>query len=245
MSTSSPVIHVADFDVDIVRKDIKNLHLGVYPPFGRVRIAAPPQLDDEAVRLAVVARLPWINRQRKKLQDQPRQTLRQLVEGESHYVWGRPYRLRLIEDGARTAVNLTPNGRLHLHVHPGSNLEARARRLDAWYRRELRNAIPPIISNWAPVLKVEEPSWGIRQMKTKWGTCRHERRHIWLNLELAHKSPQCLEYIVVHEMVHLLERNHTGRFFDLMTAFMPHWQAQREELNGAPLGHQEWKAASL
>lgn len=240
MSTSSPTIQVADFEVDVVRKDIKNLHLAVYPPFGRVRVATPLQLDDEAVRLAVVARLPWINKQRKKMQEQPRQTRREMVDGETHYVWGRPYRLRVEERLSLTRVVLTPSGRLQLQVPAGADSNARLRAINSWYRRELRKAVPPFISKWAPVLKVDEPTWGIRQMKTKWGTCNRERAHIWLNLELVHKPMQCLEYIVVHEMVHLIERNHTPRFFDLMTGFMPSWSVRREELNGAPLAHQEW-----
>jgi predicted metal-dependent hydrolase len=240
MSTNSPVIQVLDFEVDVVRKDIKNLHIGVYPPFGRVRVATPPQLDDEAVRLAVVARLPWIKKRRQAMQDQPRQTPREMVDGETHYVWGRPYRLRVVESGSVARVSIRPDGRLEMRMPVGSDLETRRQRLDAWYRRELRKAIPPLISKWAPVLGVDEPSWGIRQMKTKWGTCNRERGHVWLNLELAHKPPQCLEYITVHEMVHLLERNHTDRFFDLMTKFLPTWESHREQLNQAPLGHQEW-----
>jgi predicted metal-dependent hydrolase len=241
MSTRSPLIRVAGFDVDVVRKNIKNLHLAVYPPFGRVRVAAPPQLDDEAVRLAVVTRLAWIKRQRQKMQDQLRQTMREMVGGETHYVWGRAYRLRVEEDGGRHPVTLTPDGHLLLHVASGSDRATRARRLESWYRQELRRSIPMLISKWAAVLQVDEPSWGIRQMKTKWGTCNRDRAHVWLNLELAHKAPACLEYIVVHEMVHLLERNHTERFFDVMTEVMPQWERHREVLNRAPLAYQDWR----
>jgi predicted metal-dependent hydrolase len=174
------------------------------------------------------------------MQDQPRQTTREMVDGETHYVWGRPYRLRVVEDIGRAAVTLTPDGRLLLHVRRGSDHTSRSRRLETWYRQELRRCVPTLISKWAPLLQVDEPTWGIRQMKTKWGTCNRDRAHVWLNLELAHKASECLEYIVVHEMVHLLERNHTERFFDLMTHVMPQWQRHREELNRAPLGHQEW-----
>jgi predicted metal-dependent hydrolase len=159
MSTSTPVIHVAGFDVDVVRKNIKNLHLGVYPPFGRIRVAAPPALDDEAIRLAVVARLPWIRRQRKQLQSQERQTWRQMIDGETHYAWGRKYRLRVVPDGGRQAVTFKGDGRLELHVASGADRDARERRLMAWYRRELKTAIPGLVTRWAPVLGVDEPAW--------------------------------------------------------------------------------------
>lgn len=240
MTTSSSVIRVSDFEVDVVRKDIKNLHLAVYPPFGRVRVAAPSQLDDDAVRLAVIARLAWVVKQRRKMREQLRQSRREMVNGETHYIWGRPYRLRVLEDGARQPVSITTSGRVELHVPAGADRDARARRLDGWYRRQLKETIPVLVSHWAPLLCIDEPSWGVRQMKTKWGTCKPERRQIWLNLELAHKKRECLEYIVVHEMVHLLERNHTDRFHYLMSEFMPQWMSYREELNEAPLGHQDW-----
>jgi len=242
MTTDSPVIRVSDFEVDVVRKDIKNLHLAVYPPFGRVRVAAPHQLDDEAIRLAVVTRLSWVTKQRKKMRDQPRQTSREMINGETHYIWGRPYRLKLVEDGARLPVHLTASGLLELHVPAGADHEARARRLEAWYRRQLSAAIPEVVSKWASILEVDEPSWGIRKMKTKWGTCKRDQGRIWLNLELVQKSPTCLEYIVVHEMVHFLERNHSERFYSLMTTFMPKWMRVRETLNATLLGHQEWKS---
>jgi predicted metal-dependent hydrolase len=240
MSTSSPVIHVAGFDVNIVRKNIKNLHLAVYPPFGRVRVAVPPALDDEAVRLAVVSRLAWIRKQRKQIQSQARQTERDMVEGETHYVWGRKHRLRIVEDGARQRAIFKGDARLELHVSRGADRDARQRRLAAWYRDELKAAIPALISQWAPMLGVEEPDWGVRRMKTKWGTCKPDQRKIWLNLELAKKAPECLEFIVVHEMTHLLERNHTERFFDLMNKHLPQWRMLRDELNGLPLADEEW-----
>jgi predicted metal-dependent hydrolase len=240
MSTNSPVIRVADLDVDVVRKDIKNLHLGVYPPFGRVRVAAPSALDDEAVRLAVVARLPWIRKRRKQMQTQERQTRREMVDGETHYSWGRKYRLHVVEDGARERVTFK-GGQLELHVSPNADKASRERRLAAWYRNELKARIPDMIHTWAPILGVDEPLWAVRRMKTKWGTCKPEQGKIWLNLELAKKSPECLEYIVVHEMVHLIERNHTDRFYELMNRFMPHWRLSREVLNRTALADEDWK----
>lgn len=242
MSTRSPLIRVADFDVDVVRKDIKNLHVGVYPPFGRVRVATPPLLDDEAVRLAVIAKLPWIKKKRLQMQRQARQPQREMVEGETHYVWGRPFRLRLSERPSRNAVELRPDGRLVLHSPSGPDPDARLRRLNNWYRNQLRGEAAALLEEWAPRIGVSLPEWGIRRMKTKWGTCTRESGRIWINLELVQKDRRCLEFIIVHELVHLIEKNHTDRFFDLMTKFMPDWESRREELNSAPLAFQRWAA---
>ena len=240
MRTDTPVIHVADFDVDVVRKDIKNLHIGVYPPCGRVRVAAPAFLDDDAVRLAVVSRLAWIRRKRQQVKEQARQSRREMVDGEAHYVWGRGYRLRVVEDGARRRVELKGNGWLELHVPKGADRDARERRLTEWYREQIKAEIPSIIGKWLPALGVADPAWGVRRMKTKWGTCNPDRRKIWLNLELAKKPSECLEYVVVHEMIHLLERNHTPRFYELMDRFMPSWRRRRDALNREPLADEEW-----
>jgi predicted metal-dependent hydrolase len=241
MSTSNVVIHVAGFDVEVVRKDIKNLHLGVYPPLGRVRVAAPPAVDDEAVRLAVISRLPWIRRQRTKLRGQDRQTARKMVNGETHYIWGRKFRLRVVEDGGqRGRVTFKGNDRLELHVPHGADRDARERRLIEWYRGELKSAVPALVDAWARVLGLANPDWAVRRMKTKWGTCKADDNRIWLNLELAKKPPECLDYIVLHEMAHLVERHHNDRFVALLDGAMPQWRTRRDELNMAPLAHEDW-----
>lgn len=240
MSTKTPVIQVADFDVDIVRKEIKNLHIGVYPPFGRVRVAAPTSLKDEAIRLAVISRLAWIRKKRKQIVEQARQSRREMTDGETHYIWGRRYRLRVVEDGARRRVDVKENDWLELHVPNGADRDARARRLTEWYREQIKAEIPPVIQEWAPILGVSEPAWAVRRMRTKWGTCKPDQAKIWLNLELAKKPPECLEYIVVHEMIHLIERNHTDRFYALQDRFMPSWRSRREVLNREPLAEEEW-----
>lgn len=239
MSIESPVIRIADIDVDVVRKDIKNLHIGVYPPFGRVRVAAPPPLNDEAIRLAVVSRLAWIRKKREQVKRQARQSRREMVDGEAHYAWGRKYRLRVVGDGARRRVELKGDW-LELHVPKGADRDSRERRLMAWYRDHLKAEIPPIIEKWAPILDVEEPTWMVRRMKTKWGTCMPDQAKIWLNLELAKKPPECLEYIIVHEMIHLLERHHTDRFYALQARFLPSWRTHREVLNDQPLAAEGW-----
>lgn len=239
MSTASSRLTVAGIAADVVYKDIKNLHVGVYPPAGRVRVAAPLRLDDDAVRRALVQRLPWIKRQRLRLQNASRQSLREMVTGESHYVWGRRYRLRLIERNGPPHVEVDGE-RLLLYVPPRTTPEKRRDVLDRWYREQLRTAIPGVIAKWEPALGVTVPRWTIRRMKTKWGSCNPATGHIWFNVELAKKHPSNLEYIAVHEMTHLLERDHGERFTKLMNRFMPGWQARREQLNNSPLAHEVW-----
>jgi predicted metal-dependent hydrolase len=239
MSTASAYLTVSGINVDVVYKDIKNLHIGVYPPVGRVRVAAPQRLDDDQVRLALVQRLPWINRQRKRLQAAERQSLREMITGESHYVWGRRYRLKVLQRPGRSHVELD-GGRLVLYVPEDSSTEQRRELLNGWYREQLRAAVPDIIAKWEPKMGVNVPRWTIRRMKTKWGSCNRETGHIWCNVELAKKHPEAVEYVVVHEMAHLLERGHGKRFIKLMDGFMPDWRARRDQLNGAPLAHEKW-----
>jgi predicted metal-dependent hydrolase len=233
-------ITVSGITVDIVRKDIKNLHLAVYPPNGRVRVAAPLRVDDEAIRLFTISKLGWIRRQQAKFIEQERQTARELVSGESHYYQGRRYRLKVIYHDGPGKIVLRNKATLELHARAGSDVAQRQRILQSWYRKKLKELVPPIIAKWEPIIGVEVAEWGIKQMKTKWGTCNIEARRIWLNLELAKKSVHCLEYIIVHEMVHLLERHHNERFLGYMDRFLPQWRFLREELNRDPLGHEEW-----
>lgn len=239
MSTASAYLSVAGIDVDVVFKDIKNLHIGVYPPLGRVRVAAPERLDDDQVRLAVVQRLPWIKRQREQLQAAERQSLREMVTGESHYVWGSRLRLKVIERPGRGHIE-TDGDRLLLYVPEGTSTDRRRDLLDRWYREQLREAIPDVLAKWEPKVGVTVPKWSIRRMKTKWGSCNRETGHIWFNLELAKKHPDSLEYLAVHEMTHLLERGHGERFTKLMDKNMPDWRPRRDRLNAAPLGHEQW-----
>lgn len=239
MSTASAYLTVAGIDVDIVYKEIKNLHIGVYPPMGRVRVAAPESLDDDQVRLAIVHRLTWIKRQREQLQAAERQSIRGMVTGESHYVWGSRYRLKVIERPGRGHVEVE-GARLLLYVAAGTTTEQRRELLDRWYRCQLRHAIPAVIAKWEPRMCVTVPKWSIRQMKTKWGSCNRETGHIWFNVELAKKHPDNLEYLAVHEMTHLIERNHGERFTKLMDNNMPDWRARRDRLNEAPLAHEQW-----
>lgn len=234
-------MEVRGIPVEVVRKDIKNLHLGVYPPTGRVRVAVPLRLDDEAVRLAVISRLGWIRKRQRDFELQDRQSEREMITGESHYVQGRRYRLDVIEHRGPATISLPNNTTLELRVRPDLDREQREAVVLRWYRRLLREQIPELIGKWEPVIGVRVGDWGIRKMKTRWGTCNFSARRIWLNLELAKKPQSCLEYILVHEMVHLLERHHNDRFREYMDRFMPQWRLHRKELARAPLAHEDWR----
>ena len=234
-------ITVHDLVVDVVRKKIKNLHLAVYPPDGRVRVAAPLQLDDEAVRLAVISRLAWIKRQQTKFVEQERQSLREYVSGESHYFRGRRYLLNVIYHDGPPLVIVRNTTTIDLFVRTGSDTARRERVLLAWYRRQLKEVASPLVAKWEAILGVEAAGWGVKRMKTKWGTCNIRARRVWLNLELAKASVQCLEYIIVHELVHLLEPKHGDAFVAHMNRHMPHWQLLRDELNRGPLAHETWE----
>lgn len=239
MSTASAYMTIRGIDIDVIYKDIKNLHIGVYPPLGRVRVAAPERLNDENVRLAVIQRLPWIKKERERLLATDRQSEREMVTGESHYVWGIRHRLKVIERPGRAHIELDGD-RLLLYISAKSEAEARRDLLAQWHRQQLRETIPALIERWEPRIERTVSRWSIRRMKTKWGACNRETGHIWFNLELATKHPDCLEYIVAHEMAHLVERNHGERFTNLMDQLMPDWRARRDLLNKSPLGHQEW-----
>lgn len=231
---------VAGISVEVLRKDIRNLHVGVYPPAGRVRVAAPLLLDDEAVRLAVISRLGWIRRQQAAFNLQERQSPREYVSGESHYFRGRRYRIEVIEQRGPFAIAFRNNTVLTMHVPPGSHAEKRAELLDSWYRNQLRADIPELLNKWLPKVGVPAPGVRIKKLKTLWGSCNPEAGRIWLNLELIKKPPSCLEFILVHELAHLIERHHNDRFLAIMDRVMPSWRSYRDDLNRAPLAHSEW-----
>ena len=233
-------ITLGNISIDVVRKDIKNLHLGVYPPNGRVRIASPLKIDDEAVRLFAISKMAWIKKHQLKFEAQQRQSKRQFVSGESHYYKGNRYLLNVIYHNAAPKVEIRNKTYIDLYIRVGSTLEQREKVLTEWYRRQLKDQIPPLIDKWQKIIGVEVSDWGIKKMKTKWGTCTIEKRRIWLNLELAKKSKQCLEYIIIHEMVHLMERNHSERFVAYMDKFIPQWHFYKDELNRSMLSHEKW-----
>jgi predicted metal-dependent hydrolase len=242
MITERQQITVRGIPIEVVRKDIKNLHLAVYPPGGRVRIAVPARLRDETIRLAVVSRLGWIRRQRTRFEAQIRQSEREMVTGETHFFRGLPYRLVVIPgDNARTEIRTRNDRRMELHVPQGLGARERHTALSRWYRQDLQARIPALIAKWESIMGLRVADWRIKRMRTRWGTCNSTAGRVWLNLELAKKQPSCLEYVVVHEMVHLQERRHGPRFRELMDRFMPNWRQHRDSLNQAPLAHEAWR----
>lgn len=233
-------VQLGDIEVNVVRKDIKNVHLSVHPPTGRVRISAPSHMSIETIRLFAISKVGWIRQQQRKFREQDRETPREYIDRESHYVWGRRYLLVVSEKEQRPSVELDHN-RMILQVRPGASWEKRQAIMDDWYREQVKEAAPPLFAKWEPLIGVKVRRLFVQRMKTKWGSCNPDTRTIRLNTDLAKKPPECLEYIVVHEMVHLRERRHGDRFAGLMERFLPRWQLYREELNRAPLGHQNWE----
>ena len=240
MGRTSQRITVSGLPVEVVRKDIKNLHLGVYPPNGRVRVAVPRQMQGEAIRLVVSTKMGWIKRQQTKFREQARQSPREYIYRETHYFLGRSYLLKVVEQTGPAHVAVRSNTTMELHIPKGADTAKREQVMQAWYRRELKACIPSLIEKWEPIIGVQVRFWGVKKMKTKWGSCNSEAGRIWLNLELAKKPFQCLEYIAVHEMVHLIHRHHDDKFKNLLHQIMPQWQTYRDELNRAPLGHENW-----
>ena len=241
MITDRYQLEVAGLTVEVCRGDVGNLHLTVQPPSGDVRISAPAGMADDAVRLAVVDKLGWIRRQRREFAAQERESKREYVTGETHYLWGRRYRLRVAESDDRPVVKLT-GGTLMLTVRPNAGRERREAAVRDYYRTRLRDRSAPLIEKWASAIGETPEDWQIRRMKTKWGSCKADARRIWLNLELAKKPIQCLEYVVVHELAHFVERHHNDRFRrDLLDRCLPNWRHSRDLLNAAPLAHEDWQ----
>lgn len=234
-------ITVSGIEVDVVRKPIRNAHLAVYPPHGRVRLAVPEAMSENAVRLLVVSKLSWLKRHRLRMEAQDRDPPKEYVTGESHYFLGHRYLLRVEEGKAPVGVTIANKRRIVLRVRPGATKEQRARLMAIWYRNELRTLATTYVAQWAKVMDVQPSTWGIKVMRTKWGSCNHRTGSIWLNLELARKPVKCLEYIVVHELVHLLEHTHNDRFVAYMDRFMPQWRMYRQTLNRLPVRHEDWE----
>uniref|UniRef100_UPI00404A91C6 M48 family metallopeptidase n=1 Tax=Flavobacterium sp. TaxID=239 RepID=UPI00404A91C6 len=231
---------ISNLTIDVVRKDIKNMHLAVYPPNGRIRLSAPERTDSEMMRLFAISKISWIRKHIKNFAEQPRETPREFISGESHYFQGKRYLLKTVDSTGNSKVELKGTKNIILYVKPNSTLESRRKVLKEWHREQLKNQIPDLIAKWEKVIGVKCNDWVVKQMKTKWGSCNIESKRIWLNLELSKKPVICLEYIIVHELVHLLERNHNERFIAYMNQFMPKWRVFRDELNSLPVAHNDW-----
>ena len=240
MITSSSHITVSNIRVDVVRKDIKNAHLAVYPPTGRVRIAAPLRMSDQSIRLLAVSKIAWIRKHQKKINAQPRETPREYVNGESHYYQGRRYLLKVVEQTGKHKVELKNGRHMVLSVHPGASVSSRDRVVREWYRERVKEVAAPMFAKWEKKIGVHAAEWGVKVMRTKWGSCNVKAERIWLNLELAKKPLHCLEYIIAHELIHLLEHTHNDRFVAYIDKYMPKWKAHKKELNMLPVRHEEW-----
>lgn len=232
-------LELGDIAVEVVLKDIKNVHLSVHPPSGRVSISAPNRMSLDTIRVYAISRLGWIKRQQKKLQDQERESARDFTNRESHYVWGKRYLLKVVERNAAPSVELK-HSRMVLFVRPGADVVRRSVIVEEFYREQVKRALPALIAKWEPLIGVQVDRVFVQRMKTRWGSCNPERHSIRLNTDLAKKPRSCLEYIVVHEMVHLLEPTHNARFIALMDQVMPQWRSTRDQLNQLPVRHEDW-----
>lgn len=232
-------IELGNIKIDVELKNIKNIHLSVYPPNGKVRISAPDRMALDTIRVFAISKLQWIKKQQEAFKNQERETPREYLTKESHYFKAKRYLLKVIEHNAKPKVILK-HSEIELYIRPNSTIEKRKQILDEWYRAELKKIVPKMIEKWEKKIGVKSNEFGIKKMKTKWGTCNTKAKRIWLNLEIAKKPFECLEYIIVHELVHLLERKHNEKFVKYMNEFMPKWRFYREELNRLPFSHVDW-----
>lgn len=233
-------LELGNINIEVEQKDIKNIHLSVYPPNGRVRIAAPNRMEMDTIRVFAINKLQWIKKQREAFKNQERETKRGFTDRESHYFQGKRYLLKVIEQDSKPKVILK-HSEIELYIRPNTTTEKRKEIIDEWYRSEMKKILPKMIAKWEKKIGVKTNDFGVKLMRTKWGSCNIEAKRIWLNLELAKKPLECLEYTVVHELVHLLERNHNARFVHYMNKFMPKWKFYRDELNTLPFRHTYWK----
>jgi predicted metal-dependent hydrolase len=233
-------IQLGDIAIAVTRKDIKHVHLSVRPPNGRVTLVAPTGTRHEVARAFAVSKLVWIRDQQAKLRGQARETPPQFVGRESHYLWGRRYLLSVREKAAKPSVSLSHRS-ITLTLRPGSSSAKRASVMHEWHKSLLHDAVPALIRRWEPKLRVEVAEYFLQRMKTKWGGCNHRARNIRLNTELVKKPKDLLEYVVVHEMLHLIESTHSERVLTLMSKHYPAWREARAELNELPLGAETWR----
>jgi hypothetical protein len=232
-------INLGNIEVEVVQKEIKNIHLSVYPPNGRVKISAPKKFKIDTIRLFAISKLPWIKQQQQKINSQKREAPREYLNKESHYFLGKRYQLKVIEIDSVPRANLT-HKTIELYVRPDSDINKRKEILENWYRENLRKLAGELVAKYEKKIGVKANEIGIKKMKTKWGTCNAEQKRIWLNLELSKKPRECIEYIVVHELVHFKERTHNDRFISFMGTYLPNWKDLRKELNRLPVSHVDW-----
>lgn len=227
-------MEVGSLKIRVVRKDIRNIHLAVYPPNGIIRLASPRNVSQDTLRLFVVSKIGWIRKQQRKFQRQDREGKKEYAQRESHYYLGRRYLLKTIEKKARPVIS-TSNKYIVIQVRPKTSPKKKRQLLDQWYRGQMKQVVEPLIEKWEQRIKVEASAWSIRKMRTKWGSCNTESKRILLNPELVKKPVECIEFVIAHELVHLLERKHNERFLSHMDRLMKNWKTVRGKLNQLPL----------
>jgi predicted metal-dependent hydrolase len=227
-------IDIGNIAVNVIRKNIKNVHLSVYPPSGNVRISAPLRMDIDTIRVFAISKLDWITKHQQKIRSQVRETPREYIDRESHYLWGKRYLLNVVEVQSLPCI-VIEHDRLLLQVRPGTDSAKKSIVVNDFYRHQIEMALPPLIAKWERLMGINVANFTVRKMKTKWGSCTPSLGTIRFNLELAKKPADCLEYVVVHELVHLLEPSHNRRFIAFMDSFMPNWKFYQSELNQLPI----------
>lgn len=233
-----------DLQIETVRKDIKNIHLGVYPPDGRVRVSVPLAISDETIRIFLITKSSWIKKQQARFSKQERQTKREYVSGESHYIFGKKYQLTVKKSGVKQEIKITKKKSIELTVKPKTTIYQKQVMFEKFYRDELEKIIPKLLEKWEKKIGVKVKEVRIKKMKTKWGTCNTKDKRIWLNLELVKQPVHCVDYVFVHELVHFKERKHSQRFLQLLEKAYPKWRQSKEELNQGILSYFEWGCQS-
>ena len=240
MTTESYQLKVSGIEISVSRKEIKNLHINILPPDGRVRVSAPLNMSQESIRLAIVSKLTRIKREQKSMSEYIRESRKEMKSGESHYVDGNQYILDVININKPPEIIIRNKKNIELRIRPNTSREKREQIMRDWLRDRMREKLDKLIPKWESNIGVSASYYGIRKMRTKWGSCNSGEKRIWLNLELAKKSPQCLEYVLVHEIIHLIEPKHSNRFFELLDEYMPTWRIHRDTLDEPPLVHVDW-----
>lgn len=228
-------IIIKDIHIEVIKKKVKNMNLSIHSPDGRVRISVPKSMEDEVIKNFLISKLPWIKSQRAKYELQEIPPPKEYITGETHYYLGSEYLLNVVETSGKQYAELDDN-HINLYVRPNSTVESRNKIMTEWYRERLKGLIPEYIEKWEPIIGVKVEDWGVRLMKTRWGSCNIQAKRIWINLEFSKKAPIFLDYIIVHEMVHLLERNHNKKFKSYMDKFLPNWKNIKAKLNGLNYG---------
>ncbi len=241
MSTNQSLIKVGGIEAVVLYKPVKNLHLNVLPPAGKVRVTAPQNMNDDAIRIFLATRISWIKKMQANFKGQERQTPREYVGGETHYIFGNKYKLEIVEIEGTPSVSIKGKSKILLSIRPKTDILKREQIMQDWYRIELREVLNKSVAKWESKIGVKVNDWGIRRMKTRWGTCNHKQKTIWFNLELSKKPLSCTEYVIVHELLHLIEEKHSEKFVKLLAQYLPKWKSEKEELNSAILSYEEWR----